>query len=166
MKPMTAQSSSNSEISYFRKSPRLINVMTTFNAVRVWSATYYFTIEMPENVGNTLSSITIQQRQGYEQIDFYLDRTVAFLGSHRHQKNPIKIESITQDPNTQAITLKLASPIPPDAIFTIGLKPKRNPDVAGVYLFGITVYPTGNNPSGLYLGAGRLHFYRGGDGYY
>ncbi|MGK7930939.1 MAG: DUF2808 domain-containing protein [Microcystaceae cyanobacterium] len=166
IKPVVAQSTVNSSLSYFKKSPRLTNVMTTFNAVRVWSATYYFTIEMPKDAGNTLSTIAIQQRAGYEEIDFYLDKTVAFLGNHRNKKDPIAIESITQDPNSQVITLTLASPIPSDTVFTIGLKPKRNPDVAGVYLFGVTVYPTGNNPSGLYLGAGRLHFYRGGDGIY
>ncbi|MGK7945071.1 MAG: DUF2808 domain-containing protein [Microcystaceae cyanobacterium] len=163
-KPILAQSTLNSGISYFRKSPRLTNVMTTFNAVRVWSATYYFTIEIPENAGNTLSTVTIQQREGFEEIEFHLERTVAFLGGHRNKKDSINIGSITQDPDSKAITINLASPIPPDTVFTIGLRPKRNPDIAGVYLFGVTVYPTGNNPSELYLGAGRLHFYRGGDG--
>ncbi len=36
----------------FEKSPRLINVFTTFNRVGVWGAKYYFTLQLPENAGD------------------------------------------------------------------------------------------------------------------
>jgi len=42
---------------------------------------------------------------------------------------------------------------------TIGVKPRRNPDFGGVYLFGVTAFPAGEKSRGLYLGAGRLHFF-------
>ncbi len=164
LQPILSQSTPMVSRGYFSKSPRLINAVTTYNAVRVWQSTYYFTVEILENAGNTLSFVTIQQRRGSETIRFYLNRTVAFKGTYRDKRDGIPIQSVTQDPDTQAITIQLDSPVPSGTVFTIGLKPIRNPDYAGVYLFGVTVYPSGENPLGLYLGVGRLHFYQGGNG--
>ncbi len=39
------------------------------------------------------------------------------------------------------------------------VKPKRNPQTVGVYLFGVTVYPEGEDSLGIYLGPGRLHIH-------
>lgn len=150
--------------SYFTKSPRLTEAMTTFSMVRAWNSTYYFTIQIPENAGNDLKIVTIKQREGFDTIDFYLDKTVVFQGNRNRKKNLIPIESITQNSENQLITIQLKDPIPPNSVFKIGLKPKQNPDTPGVYLFGVTVYPMGENPLGLYLGVGRLQFYQGGSG--
>lgn len=68
-----------------------------------------------------------------------------------------------QNEDTGEITVSLANSIPPGTTFTIGLKPKKNPFFPGVYLFGVKAFPEGNNPRELYLGAGRLQFYRGGN---
>lgn len=149
---------------YFLKSPRLISAMTTYNVVRVWNATYYFTIQIPEGAGNTLAAVSFHQRRGTEKIRFNLDKTVAFEGTHRGQRSYLKIKSVKENPDTQEITVIFDSPIPSNTLFTVGLKPIRNPDYAGVYLFGVTVYPSGENPKSLYLGPGRLQFYHGGDG--
>jgi hypothetical protein len=150
--------------SYFTKSPRLTEAMTTFSMVRAWNSTYYFTIQIPENAGNDLKTVTIKQREGFDFINFYLDKTVAFQGTHNRKKTSIPIESITQDTESHLITIQLKDPVSPNSVFTVGLKPKQNPDTPGVYLFGVTVYPMGENPSGLYLGVGRLQFYQGGNG--
>ena len=150
----------------FDKSPLLRSTVTTFNGVRVWGARYYFTIELPADAGESLQQVVIDQRTGGEDIDFYLSKTVAYHGTHRRKQAKLTIDSISQNEKTQAITVTLAEPIPPGTTFTIGLKPKRNPDLGGVYLFGVTAFPRGEKPDGLYLGAGRLHFYQGDDGFF
>ncbi len=38
-------------IIYFVQPPDLVEATTTFNGVNVWGATYYFTINVPENAG-------------------------------------------------------------------------------------------------------------------
>lgn len=150
----------------FITSPRLVDAVTTFNQVRVWGSTYYFTVEIPQNAQAPLKSITIHQREGSDTIRFFPEKTVAFLGTYRRKGQTIGIETISQNPETNAITLEFDQGIPPGSFFSVGLKPRRNPDYDGVYLFGVTVFPQGENPQGLYLGVGRLHFYRGGDGLY
>ena len=75
----------------------------------------------------------------------------------------ITLKSTTFDPNTQTITVIFDPPVPPGNTVSIGLKPVRNPDYGGVYQFGITAYPPGENSPGLYLGVGRLAIYEAGD---
>ena len=147
----------------FERSPRLINAVTTFNQVRVWGAKYYFTLELPENVGEPLQKVTINQRQGSETIRFQLQKTLAFEGMHRHKGAKLKIKEVSKDEATETISVIFDPPIPPGTTFTVGLQPRRNPDYSGVYLFGVTAFPGGEKADGLYLGVGRLHFYRGTD---
>ena len=56
------------------------------------------------------------------------------------------------------MTITFNPPVSPGTRFTVGLKAKQNPDHGGTYLFGVTVFPPGNNPRELYLGSGRLYF--------
>ena len=150
---------------YFVKAPRLLGASTTYNSVQIRYAKYYFNIEIPQDAGNNLQEITIAQRQGQEEIKFRLDETMAYLGTNRDRQEQIAIANVVQDEETGEIKVTLENPIPPDTTFTVALKPRRNPFFGGVYLFGVTAFPQGNNPTGLYLGAGRLQFYRGSDGF-
>ena len=153
----------NTEINaaYFSHAPRLLGAATTFSSVRARGAKYYFNIELPQDAGNNLQQVAIAQRQGQETIDFKLEETVAYIGTNRQKKERIAIADVRQNKDTGEITVFFAQAIDPGTIFTVGLKPKRNPFYGGVYLFGVRAYPQGNNPTSLYLGAGRLHFYRG-----
>ena len=150
----------------FDKSPLLRNAVTTFSGVRVWGAKYYFTIELPADAGEPLQKVVIAQRRGADDISFYLDKTVAYNGTHRRKREKLALQNVSQDEETKAITVVFDNPIPPGTTFTVGLRPKRNPDVGGVYLFGVTAFPSGENPDGLYLGAGRLQFFQGDDGFF
>lgn len=49
-------------------------------------------------------------------------------------------------------------PVPPATTVTLRLRPERNPRISGIYLFGVTAYPTAAK-RGQFLGYGRLHFY-------
>ena len=150
----------------FNKSPLLRNAVTTFSGVRVWGATYYFTVELPADAGEPLQKVVIAQRQGADDIAFRLDKTAAYNGTHRRKEGVLNLQNVSQDEETKAITIIFADPIPPGTTFTVGLRPRRNPDFGGVYLFGVTAFPSGENPYGLYLGAGRLQFYQGDDSFF
>lgn len=146
---------------YFTTAPRLLGAATTFSGVRVRGAKYYFNMVIPEDAGNNLQQVAIAQRQGQEEIEFRLDKTVAYLGTNRDKGEQLTI-SVYQSTTTEEIIVTFKNSIPPGTPFTVGLKPRENPFYAGVYLFGVTAIPEGNNPTPLYLGAGRLHFYSGG----
>jgi hypothetical protein len=147
----------------FDKSPRLLDAFTTFDNVWVWGAKYYFIINLPEDIGEPLKTVVIQQRQGLETIRFRLERTIAFEGQPRRKGENITIESVISDPETDSITIVFDQAVLPGRNVTIGLEPARNPYYSGIYLFGVTAFPLGEEPLGLYLGVGRLQFYRRND---
>lgn len=143
----------------FEKSPRLIDATTTYNQTDVWGATYYFTLELPADAGEPLQQVTINQRQGVDRIQFDLEDSLAFEGTRRHKGERLTLTEVTENAETGAISVMLDPPLAPGQTVTIGLRPVRNPWTGGVYLFGVTAFPAGEKPYGLYLGVGRLHFY-------
>ena len=144
----------------FEQSPRLVEAKTTFKNVGAWGAKYYFTIELPETAGEPLQKVTLRLRQGADDIRFRLDETFAFIGTPNGDRDLIQAAATDED---DTISVVFEPPISPGTTFTVGLKPRRNPDLDGVYLFGVTAFPAGEKPYGLYLGPGRLQFYRGGN---
>ncbi|HHP7232664.1 MAG TPA: DUF2808 domain-containing protein [Xenococcaceae cyanobacterium] len=148
----------------FNQSPLLTDAHTTFSSARARGATYYFDVELPTDVGEPLQQVVIRQRQGAEAIEFKLDQTVAYIGNHRQKEQQLEIGSVSQAEASNGIEIVFDSPIPPGTNFTVGIKPTKNPFYDGVYLFGVTAFPAGEQANGLYLGVGRLHFYRSGDG--
>ena len=149
----------------FESAVLLVDAHATFNEVRVRQAIYYFDLELPDNVGESLQKVMFQQRKGSNKIKFRLDRTKAYLGDHNHKQDQLNLVT-SQDEATGAITVRFDQPIAPGNKLTIGLKPKRNPRFGGVYLFGVTAFPTGNKPRGMYLGPGRFQFYEGRGNYF
>lgn len=139
----------------------LVDAYTTFSGVRVRQARYYFDLELPDDLGEPLQKVVIQQRRG-DKVKFKPDKTTAYLGNHRNKQQPLELTAFT-DETSEEVTVEFARPIPPGSSVTIGVKPRRNPDYGGVYLFGVTAYPSGDKSRGMYLGPGRLHFYRGND---
>ena len=148
----------------FESAVLLTDTHATFSQVRARQAKYYFDLELPDNVGEPLGKVTIKQRAGGDNVRFKLDKTKVYLGNHNNKREELSSTTL-YDEETGEIIVKLDRPIPPGSSLTIGLKPKRNPDYAGVYLFGVTAFPPGEESLGLYLGAGRLHFYQGGNFY-
>jgi len=157
---VTAQEQPQQPAIFFLRSPRLLDAMTTFFEVSVWSAIYYFTLELPSDIGQPLGRVTIHQRQGFEQIGFDLSQTLAFIGTPDNRGQPIVVTP-SWDETTQTVAIALDLPVPVGSIVTVGIKPWRNPDYSGIYLFGVSAYPPGDS-RGLYLGVGHLQFFRGG----
>ena len=143
----------------------LVDAHTTFSGVRVRQARYYFDLELPDDLGEPLKKIVIKQRSGSDEVKFKPDKTKAYLGNHRNKEESIELTAFV-DEDIEEITVEFDRPIPPGSNVTIGIKPAANPDYGGVYLFGVTAYPAGEKSRGLYLGPGRLQFYRSNDFYF
>lgn len=144
---------------YFVQPPRLVKVTTTFNNAQVSGATYYFTISLPENAGEPLQRITINQHQGVDNIDFRLKKSIAFVGTRSRRGEKIQLKDVTRDKKTRTVSMAFYPPVSPGKTITIGLKPDQNPMTGGVYLFGVTAFPVGEKSHGQFMGFGRLHFY-------
>ncbi|MBV9388881.1 MAG: DUF2808 domain-containing protein [Chroococcidiopsidaceae cyanobacterium CP_BM_ER_R8_30] len=149
---------------YFAEPPTLITARTTFKAVNAWDATYYFTLDIPENAGEPLQRVEITQKNGTQQIRFDLKRTTAFVGTEGNKQQPLSLLGVTRDKNTSTISITFDPPVSPGRTITIGLHPDQNPEFSGVYLFGVTAFPAGEKSHGQFLGYGRLQFYDEGGG--
>lgn len=145
---------------FFNHPPLLLEASTTYKDVWVWAAKYYFTIFLPENAGEPLRQVVFQQKPSPEMIDFYPEKTIAFMGTRHERGQALNIQQSQWNPETNSMTITFDPPISPGTTVTVGLKPLRNPSVAGTYLFGVTVFPEGAIAQSMYLGVGRLHFYK------
>ncbi|MBD2235785.1 DUF2808 domain-containing protein [Aulosira sp. FACHB-113] len=156
----TLSPTTGTRTAYFTQPPSLLKASTTYNRVSEPGAVYYFTINLPENAGEPLQKITIQQREGLEYIRFQLDKSVAFEGTESQEGQKIEFNDISSDQKTQTVSIAFNPPVSPGKKITIGLKARQNPQFDGVYLFGVTAFPQGEKSHSQFLGFGRLHFYR------
>ena len=147
---------------YFDSPPRLEKAVTTVDSPRAWGATYYFTLTIPENAGEPLGRLVVSQREGLDDLRYRDEKTVAFEGDRWRKREEILLAEVTSDRETNTVSVSFDPPVAPGKRMTVGLKPVRNPDTGGVYLFGVTAYPAGDKAHGQFLGFGRLHFYDGG----
>jgi len=141
----------------FESAVLLVDTHATFNEIRARQARYYFDLELPDDAGESLGKVIIKQRAGGNEIEFKTEKTKAYLGTHRQKQAEIAVNTV-YDRDLDATIVKFEQPISAPNELTIGLKPKRNPNLPGVYLFGVTAFPPGKRSLGLYLGAGRFHF--------
>ena len=143
----------------FEAAPRLIRTATTNSTVN-GPSTYHFTIEVPENAGEALKAVTISQKDNPDYINLAVNRSNAFIGDSFAGGPDLELADIGGDLSTNPndVTFVFDEPVQPGETVTVRLKAKRNPRVDGIYLFGVTAFPEGENSSGLYLGSGRLHF--------
>ena len=151
---------------YFVQLPFLLGAETTINRIYSWNATYYFAIALPQNMGEPLQKLEIAQTEGFDNVDFYSNETIAYLQSSSGERVAIssKTEVLpSQDRDRQKVTITFNPPISPsnelNSKLVVGLRPVRNPRYDGVYLFGVTAFPQGDRPNSQFLGYGRLSFY-------
>lgn len=146
---------------YFVAPPRLLSAVTTQSGTYVWGATYYFTLNLPENAGEPLQTVTFTQQEGIDTLRYNLDETRAFIGPRSEARANLALKRVTSDLQTRTLTVTFDPPVTPGQTITIGLRPMVNPSSGGVYLFGVTAFPRGEKAHGQFLGFGRLHFYDG-----
>ena len=157
--PVTQAVQLRDGIVYFVEPPKLVKATTTYKDVNVWGGTYYFTINLPENAGESLQKVTIAQKEGAENIDYNLKDTRAFVGTRDRKESRLTLGPVTAERKTQTVTVNFDPPVTPGQTVTIALRPVSNPSISGVYLLGVTAFPVGEKSHGQFLGLGRFQFY-------
>ncbi len=132
---------------YFDQVPQLGDAYSTQKAVNVSGAIYYFKVTIPKDAGETLQKVEIKQFRASDDVNFDLDESQSGI-------------AITIAPD-KTVTVTFNPPIPAGETIDIKLRPERNPRYGGIYLFGVTAFPEGDDPHGQFLGFGRLIFYEG-----
>lgn len=153
---------------YFVQPPRFEGATATQKTAYFWGSTYYFTLTLPENAGEALQTVMIAPEEGPDRARFDLSQTEAVAKRGDGRAARLTLQDVTQDPKTRAIKVTFDPPVAPGQTVRIGLYALRNPDVGGVYLYGVTAFPTGAQPYGQFLGYGRIQitdndrFFHGG----
>ncbi len=141
----------------FDRAPRLIRTAASFRGRRNRAATYHFTIEVPSDAGEALKAVKISQRENFsETISFKPSENRAFIGDSFAGGPALSLAPVGGTSKPGTFTVVFDQPVPPGSTVTVALKPERNPFTGGVYLFGVTAYPEGEDSIGLYLGSGRI----------
>ncbi|MFN6518589.1 MAG: DUF2808 domain-containing protein [Nostoc sp. CreGUA01] len=143
---------------YFVQPPKLVEAVTIYKDVNFPGGTYYFTINLPENAGESLQKVAIAQREGVQNIQYYLDDTRAFVGTRDRKGTELPLGPVTRERKTRTITVNFDPPVTPGQTVTIALRPVINPSFSGVYLLGVTAFPVGEKSHGQFLGFGRFQF--------
>ncbi|WP_448573607.1 DUF2808 domain-containing protein [Trichothermofontia sp.] len=141
----------------FDRAPQLVRFQSTSTQTSIGMSTYQLVITVPADAGAPLQAIKISQPQNLEVVAFQPQQTRVFVGDAQTEI-PLVSQGGPQ-PETGDFTLELHHPVQPGETVTITLTPKRNPTIAGIYLFGVTAYAAGDDGTGLFLGYGQLDFY-------
>lgn len=148
----------------FVQPPLLVGAKTPYTDTNVWDTTYYFTLDLPLNAGEPLQKVTFSQTQGSQLIRFDLKHSSAFEGTQDHEGQKLALKPpVKGDRQTQTVTVTFDPPVSPGKTVTIALRTDRNPLYDGIYLFGVTAFPPGEQAAGQFLGYGRLQFYTDGN---
>lgn len=149
-------SRTESQTNFIGASPRLVDFSTPYTGVAVDLVRYYLTIDIPKEISPGVKKISMGQLPNMETVEFDLSKTVAFLGDRTKRGDNLDI-TVNQIDDT--ILVEFQEAIEGGNRVTIGFLARQNPQYAGVYLFRFQVFPVGNNPVGMNLSVGRLHFY-------
>lgn len=150
----------NQGSTFFNRAPRLVRTAASSLAT-LTPATYQFTLEVPANAGAPLQAVKIIPEQNFRTAALDNAQVTAFLGNSFSGGPQLPLASIGGETPSDAneVTVVFNPPIAPGQTVTVSVPAERNPDDAGVYLFGVTAYPEGNNSPGLFLGYGRVDIY-------
>ncbi len=143
---------------------RLTDSYATRTQVSDGSAIYYLTFDFPAAAAEPLDRVVINLKEGFDPLFRYrLDATEAFANTP-DGRVALPLGELSQDSETHDLTVTFDPPVQPGMPITLALTPVRNPRFGGVYLFGATAYPVGDQVESTFMGYARLSFYeRNGD---
>jgi hypothetical protein len=95
---------------YFVQPPELVEATTTFKDINVWGATYYFTLNLPQNAGEPLQRVTINQYDGTSDIRFDLEDSRAFVGTRDRKGTKLKLGEVTREKDTKTVFVTFDPP--------------------------------------------------------
>ncbi|QVL53854.1 MAG: DUF2808 domain-containing protein [Cyanobium sp. M30B3] len=144
----------------FQRAPWRVELVSYTTDVGQLRPEYFFTVELPQDAGASLGELQIRQTRGVDRnFRFSPERTEAFLGRPRRRGPALPVEaSFSQE--ERLITVRFPQPVAPGSTVTVRLKPWTNPMMADTYMFQVTAFPAGPNPTPARLGFGTLRIYR------
>jgi hypothetical protein len=139
---------------------RLIDSRATRNITGDSHVTYYLQFDFPAAAEEPLDKVVVTLEEGRRDplFSYRLDaiRAVAHTATG---DLVLPLGEVTQDADTKTLTIAFAPAVDPGNSITLALKPTRNPRFEGVYLFGVTAFPVGDNVEPTFMGYARFHFY-------
>jgi hypothetical protein len=145
--------------SYFIHPPWRVELTAYYNTVWDPQPEYCFTVELPADAGAPLGGLTIQQTRGSDWwFPYYVERTSAYVGRPRAEGRKLPLTA-TFDQEIRRFEIRFDPPVAPGTTFTTVLKPWNNPDQADTYMFEVTAWPAGANPTATPLGYATLRIY-------
>lgn len=158
--PCLSQSTSGMEMSKigtaFEKAPRL-TPMSAIHTENSGSSLYTFTVKVSKDAGQSLQAVRVTQLDGIDNISFGNNQSRAYLGDRVAEEQSIPLVSVGGEQES-GVLIPFERPVAPGQSVTITLQVDRNPSEAGIYQFGVTAYPVGDNSAGLYLGTERVNY--------
>lgn len=143
----------------FDRPPQLVGTSTTNRDARSLGATYFFTIDIPQDAAQPLQKVEFIMKQGVQYPRFKATSVKAFEGTKRSKGEALPINIVVSDPSVRTLTVTFDQPVAPGQTITMAVRPVRNPSV-GTYMFEVRGTPAGSTAEGQYLGIGRLDFSR------
>jgi hypothetical protein len=144
----------------FDSPPRLTSFTTTENTTNRKYVTYYVTVNLLPEAGESLETLQVTLTEGrFTRLDYHTDDIEVFAGDRQDRQTAYPIAAADYDSDSQTLTVQLAEAAPPGQTLTFALKPVRNPTSEGVYLFEVMAAPAGDNPVFQRVGTGRLNIY-------
>jgi len=153
----------------FDSPPRLEGFITTRDRAGDRRATYYVTVNVLPEAGESLETLRIELIEGrFRLLDYRLNEIEVFAGDRGNRGESFEVAVTDYDDTAQTLTIRLAEAIAPGQHVTFAVSPVRNPTQAGVYLFEVTAALAGEQPMYQRIGTGRLNIFRsdGRDPYY
>ncbi len=145
---------------FFSHPPQLMRTAATQIGADTPS-TYELTLTVPQDAGQPLQAVTIAQAKNVETVNFDVSHSKAYVGERLTASAEVRLASIggEQPTNPGEVTIVFDQPVQPGSTVTVALAAQSNPTRGGVYFFGVTVYPGGEDGRGQFLGYGRINFY-------
>lgn len=144
---------------YFEQPPSLLGASVTHNSTYFPGAIYSFTLAVPAQAGEPLGSVMIKPEPSADYVRFELAEVEAYEGTTRRDKVGRAAKAVESDSEPRSITVTFDPPVAPGKSVTIALRSIQNPRYDGVYLYGVTAFPVGEQPYGQFLGFGRINIY-------
>ncbi len=141
----------------FDRAPQLVQVNSNAAQTNGRNHTYELVITVPQDAGAPLQAIRISQPQTATPVTFQPSATRVVAGNPGQDIPLVNVGGA--QPNPGELTLVLHHAVQPGETVRIQLTGDRNPSSSGIYLLGVTAYPTGENSPGLFLGYGRVTVY-------
>lgn len=139
----------------FEAAPRIVGTFsphTTRNA----ETTYYFTLYVPENAGESLKALRIEQLPNVETRVLRDNTLKAFQGTPLARADNVPLAAIGGPDDPGEISIVFEQPIQPGQTVTVGIEPNRNPRTENFYQYSLTAFPDGSMGIGLPLGITRI----------